>query len=59
MRPSTRKIRKIARNTKNRTLAMLAAPAHRKLWLAGRLKRDEYQGYATAEIHLEDAAWAD
>ena len=39
--------------------AMLAAPAHRKLWLAGRVKRDEYQGQAYAELHLEDAAWAD
>jgi len=39
--------------------AMLAAPAHRKLWLAGRLKRDEYNGYPTAELHLEDAAWAE
>ena len=39
--------------------AMLAAPSHRKLWLAGRLKRDEYNGSAYAELHLEDAAWAD
>jgi len=39
--------------------AMLAAPPHRKLWLAGRIKRDEYQGNAYAELHLEDAAWAD
>jgi single-stranded-DNA-specific exonuclease len=39
--------------------AMLAAPPHRKLWLAGRVKRDEYQGQAYAELHLEDAAWAD
>lgn len=39
--------------------AMLAAPAYRKLWLAGRLKRDEYKGSAYAELHLEDAAWAD
>jgi single-stranded-DNA-specific exonuclease len=26
--------------------------------LAGRLKRDEYNGHPTAELHLEDAAWA-
>ena len=39
--------------------ALLACPPHRKLWLAGRLRRDEYQGYPTAELHLEDAAWAD
>jgi single-stranded-DNA-specific exonuclease len=39
--------------------AMLAAPAHRRLWLAGRMKRDEYGGRTSAELHLEDAAWAD
>ena len=39
--------------------ALLAAPTHRKLWLAGRIKRDEYNGNSTAELHLEDAAWAD
>lgn len=39
--------------------AMLAAPPHRRLWLAGRMKRDEWNGRATAELHLEDAAWAD
>ncbi|WP_129792109.1 single-stranded-DNA-specific exonuclease RecJ [Sphingosinicella sp. CPCC 101087] len=39
--------------------AMLAAPPHRRLWLAGRMKRDEYGGRASAELHLEDAAWAD
>ena len=40
------------------TPAMLAAPAHRKLWLAGRMKRDEYNGGNAAEMHLEDAAVA-
>jgi single-stranded-DNA-specific exonuclease len=39
--------------------ALLAAPPHRKLWLAGRLKRDEWDGRVAAELHLEDAAWAD
>jgi single-stranded-DNA-specific exonuclease len=39
--------------------ALLAAPPHRKLWLAGRLKRDDYTGGGAAELHLEDAAWAD
>ena len=39
--------------------AMLAAPAHRKLWLAGRMKRDEYNGNVSAELLLDDAAWAD
>ena len=39
--------------------ALLAAPPHRKLWLAGRIKRDDYNGGDAAELHLEDAAWAD
>ncbi|WP_114954134.1 single-stranded-DNA-specific exonuclease RecJ [Sphingosinicella terrae] len=39
--------------------AILAAPPHRKLWLAGRVRRDEYGGNVAAELHLEDAAWAD
>ena len=39
--------------------ALLATPPHRKLWLAGRIKRDDYTGGNAAELHLEDAAWAD
>jgi single-stranded-DNA-specific exonuclease len=39
--------------------ALLAAPSWRKLWLAGRIKRDDYNGGNAAELHLEDAAWAD
>ena len=39
--------------------ALLAAPAHRRLWLAGRVKRDEYGDRVAAELHLDDAAWAD
>ena len=39
--------------------ALLACPPHRRLWLAGRLKRDDYQGRPTAELHLEDAAFID
>jgi single-stranded-DNA-specific exonuclease len=39
--------------------ALLAAPPHRRLWLAGRLKRDDYNGGNAAELQLEDAAWAD
>jgi single-stranded-DNA-specific exonuclease len=39
--------------------ALLAAPSHRRLWLAGRIKRDDYNGGNAAELHLEDAAWAD
>jgi single-stranded-DNA-specific exonuclease len=39
--------------------AMLAAPPHRKLWIAGRIKRDDWGSRPAAELHLEDAAWAD
>ena len=39
--------------------ALLAAPTHRRLWIAGRVKRDDYQGRESAELHLDDAAWAD
>ena len=39
--------------------AMLGALPHRKLWVAGRVKRDEYGDRVAAELHLEDAAWAD
>jgi single-stranded-DNA-specific exonuclease len=39
--------------------AMLSAPSHRKLWIAGRIKRDDWGSTPAAEIHLEDAAWAD
>ncbi|WP_395614444.1 single-stranded-DNA-specific exonuclease RecJ [Allosphingosinicella sp.] len=39
--------------------ALLAAPPHRRLWLAGRIKKDDYNGGNAAELHLEDAAWAD
>jgi single-stranded-DNA-specific exonuclease len=39
--------------------ALLAAPPHRKLWIAGRIKRDEWSDRVSAEMHLEDAAWAD
>ena len=39
--------------------AMLAAPPGRKLWVAGRIKRDDWGSRPAAELHLEDAAWAD
>jgi single-stranded-DNA-specific exonuclease len=38
--------------------ALLAAPPHRRLWLAGRVKRDEWGDRVAAELHLDDAAWA-
>jgi single-stranded-DNA-specific exonuclease len=31
----------------------------RKLWLAGRAKIDDWSSRVSAELHLEDAAWAD
>lgn len=39
--------------------ALLAAPPHRRLWLAGRAKLDDWGRRPAAELHLEDAAWAD
>jgi single-stranded-DNA-specific exonuclease len=39
--------------------ALLAAPPHRRLWLAGRVKRDEWGDRIAAELHLDDAAFAD
>jgi single-stranded-DNA-specific exonuclease len=39
--------------------ALLAAPPQRRLWLAGKIKRDDYNGGDAAELHLDDAAWAD
>src|SRR3954468_24041580 len=39
--------------------ALLSAPPHRKLWVAGRVKKDEWGDRIAAELHLEDAAWAD
>ena len=39
--------------------ALLGAPPHRKLWLAGRAKIDDWGAKPAAELHLDDAAWAD
>ena len=39
--------------------ALLGAAPHRRLWLAGRAKIDDWSGRNTAELHIEDAAWAD
>lgn len=39
--------------------ALLAAAPHRRLWLAGRVKIDDWGSRPAAELHLEDAAWAD
>ena len=39
--------------------ALLGAAPHRKLWLAGRAKIDDWGAKPAAELHLDDAAWAD
>lgn len=39
--------------------ALLAAGSTRHLWLAGRAKIDDWSGRDVAELHIEDAAWAD
>jgi single-stranded-DNA-specific exonuclease len=36
--------------------ALLASPADARWWLAGSIKRDEWNGGNAAEMHLEDAA---
>jgi single-stranded-DNA-specific exonuclease len=38
--------------------ALLASPADARWWLAGTIKRDEWNGGNAAEMHLEDAARA-
>ncbi|MGN6154522.1 MAG: single-stranded-DNA-specific exonuclease RecJ [Sphingomicrobium sp.] len=38
--------------------ALLSAPADRRWWLAGSIRRDEWNGGNAAEMHLEDAALA-
>ena len=38
--------------------ALLSSPADRRWWLAGTIKRDEWNGGNAAEMHLEDAALA-
>lgn len=37
--------------------ALLAAAPHRRLWLAGRAKLDDWSARPAAELHVEDAAW--
>jgi single-stranded-DNA-specific exonuclease len=38
--------------------ALLGAGRDRRLWLAGRAKIDDWGGRNSAEIHIDDAAWA-
>jgi single-stranded-DNA-specific exonuclease len=39
-------------------LALLSSPGDQRWWLAGTIKRDEWNGGNAAEMHLEDAALA-
>ena len=39
--------------------ALLGAPRDRRLWVAGRAKIDDWGARPAAEMHLDDAAWAD
>ncbi len=39
--------------------ALLGAGSTRRLWLVGRAKVDDWSGRDVAELHIEDAAWAD
>ena len=39
--------------------ALLGAPRHRRLWIAGRARTDDWGARASAELHLDDAAWID
>jgi single-stranded-DNA-specific exonuclease len=39
--------------------ALLRATPQRRLWLAGRAKIDDWASRPAAELHVEDAAWAD
>jgi single-stranded-DNA-specific exonuclease len=39
--------------------ALLGAAPHRRLWLAGRARLDDWGQRPAAELHLDDAAWAD
>jgi len=38
--------------------ALLGAPRDRRLWIAGRARIDDWGSRPAAEIHLDDAAWA-
>ncbi len=40
-------------------LALLGAAPHRRLWLAGRAKIDDWAAKPAAELHVDDAAWVD
>ncbi len=39
--------------------ALLHGAQHRRFWLAGRAKIDDWSSRVQAELHIDDAAWAD
>ena len=39
--------------------ALLGAGSARRLWIAGRARINSWNGNQSAELHVEDAAWAD
>ncbi len=39
--------------------ALLSAGPRRRLWVAGRARIDDWGAHKAAELHLDDAAWAD
>ncbi len=56
-----RSLKTVAFRSKDTALgqALLGAPRDRRLWVAGRAKVDDWGTRPAAEIHLDDAAWAD
>lgn len=39
--------------------ALLGTPPHRRLWIAGRAKIDDWGSRPAAELHIDDLAWAE
>ena len=39
--------------------ALLHSGRDKRLWLAGRVKVDDWSGRASAELHIDDASWSD
>jgi single-stranded-DNA-specific exonuclease len=39
--------------------SLLHSGRDKRLWVAGRVKVDDWSGRATAELHIDDASWSD
>ena len=50
--------REVRRENDDELLGLLLPAGDQRWWLAGTIKRDEYNGGNAAEMHLEDAAVA-